>query len=734
MDPNETSDQGSRGPAASGECPGSTRVQGPPWHLPWLLALFVGATAFYFSWRPSAINPEAVGLSYVLLVAELYGVVMGALHIWMTWRLTERTPPPPLGHVSIDVLIPTYNESVDIVRRTLAAAVAMDLPHTTWLLDDGNRPEMEQLARSVGARYLARADHAHAKAGNLNHALQHAKGDFVAIFDADHVPNKHFLTRTLGYFRDPDVAFVQTPQDFYNTDSFQHRERNAKGLVWTEQSLFFRVIQRGKDFFNAAFFCGSCAIARRSALDGIGGFATSTITEDLHTSIRLHKAGWKSVYHAESLAFGIAPATMDPFITQRIRWGQGAMQVWRQEGLLFAKGLTIAQRLNYFASVSTYFDGWQKAILYFLPVYSLWTGQLPLRTDVGTLMLHWLPFIVLNYLVFEELARGYGRSLYVEQYNLARFFAFAYATLSLFWKRPLSFKVTDKEHTGQSGSGATRPVQVVYLLNLTAIPIGVALYLAFGHIGLEGLMLACIWSLINVVLASSVIRFAGFKTRYRRKNHRFGVPHAIELFRGPTRLPCVIDNLSIDGCRIYGKVPIDLKDDECINALLHLPNKVLPLSLVVRHRFRQQHQGTSFITAIGCTVDWSSDTDKLALEQYLYGSDHQWSLNNLTEQDHTPLEKVTRWIMRRPARLHQKASDWQPLIHTNGQVLGVISQRVDPSSGHVRAISTETPHSHLIGVIAVGRRQNQTLDLRLIDYRMVSTPAKPYFLCTYARS
>jgi cellulose synthase/poly-beta-1,6-N-acetylglucosamine synthase-like glycosyltransferase len=122
--------------------------------------------------------------------------------------------------------------------------------------------------------------------------LTQSRAQFIAIFDADHAPKTSFLTQTLGFFSDPQVAFVQTPQDFYNLDSFQHRWSRRKGQVWTEQSLFFRVIQRGKDYWNAAFFCGSCAVIRRSSLDAIGGFATGTVTEDLHTSIRLHKQGF----------------------------------------------------------------------------------------------------------------------------------------------------------------------------------------------------------------------------------------------------------------------------------------------------------------------------------------------------------------------------------------------------------------------------------------------------------
>ncbi|HSQ72555.1 MAG TPA: glycosyltransferase, partial [Rubrivivax sp.] len=288
-----------------------------------LTGLFVVVGVWYLVWRLGTFNPEAAILSRLIYGAEIFGFVSALLHIFMCWRLSEREAPPPNAQRSVDVFVPTYNESVALVRKTLLAAVAMKQPHTVWLLDDGRRPEMAALARELGCRYLARADNRHAKAGNLNHALAHSEGELIAIFDCDHAPRRDFLTRTLGYFNDERVAFVQTPQDFFNLDSYQHRHANGERSVWTEQSLFFRVIQRGKDTWNAAFFCGSCAIVRRSALDEIGGFATGTVTEDLHTSLRLHARGWKSVYHAQPLAFGVAPESIEPFIGQRVRWGQG---------------------------------------------------------------------------------------------------------------------------------------------------------------------------------------------------------------------------------------------------------------------------------------------------------------------------------------------------------------------------------------------------------------------------
>ncbi len=448
------------------------------WPRRLLVAGFIAASAWYLIWRLGTFNPAAPGFSAIVYGAELFGFGTALLHIFMCWRLTKRVAPPPRAGLGVDVFVPTYNESVELVRKTLLAALAMDYPHQTWLLDDGRRPEMQALARQFGCEYLARADNAHAKAGNLNHALAHSSGELVVVFDADHAPRQDFLVKTLGYFDDSRVAFVQTPQDFYNLDSFQHRWRGTGRTVWTEQALFFRVIQRGKDYWNSAFFCGSCAVVRRSALLDIGGFATGTVTEDLHTSLRLHARGHHSVYHAEPLAFGLAPESIEPFIGQRVRWGQGAMHVWRKEGILTHRGLSLAQRLNYLASALTYFDGWQKAIFYFAPAIVLLSGMLPLLTSTPEFLLHFVPYYALTFWVFEEVGRGYGRSLFIEQYNMARFAAFAWATLALILPR-MKFRVTAKGAPAGASMRFTAPQWTVLALN------GIAR--AGGHCAVPGL-------------------------------------------------------------------------------------------------------------------------------------------------------------------------------------------------------------------------------------------------------
>ncbi len=245
-----------------------------------VVAVVVGVD--YVAWRFAVtLNPDAMWLSLPVWLAELYGLFASTLFFFIVWGpIKRKVAPPPAPGIRVDIFVPTYNEPLWIVRRTLLGTREVRYPHTTYLLDDGNRPEMAALAKQLGCEYLARGHNADAKAGNLNFGLAHSRGDFIAIFDADHIPMPEFLDRTLGYFADPRVAFVQTPQEFYNIDSYQHQVDLEHRRSWHEQALFYRVIQPGKDRWNAAFFCGSCAVVRRSALARMGGEVASRTNDE----------------------------------------------------------------------------------------------------------------------------------------------------------------------------------------------------------------------------------------------------------------------------------------------------------------------------------------------------------------------------------------------------------------------------------------------------------------------
>ncbi len=600
-----------------------------------VVVLFIAVGVWYLTWRLGTFNTAHPVFSRLLYGAEVFGFVTALLNVFMTWRLSERHAPPPAEGLKVDVFIPTYNEDVEMVRRTALAARVMEYPHQTWILDDGDRPAMREMAESLGVRYLARSENRDAKAGNLNHALPHSDADLIVTFDADHAPRRDFLLKTLGYFPDAQVAFVPTPQDFYNLDSFQNRTDSGRRVAWSEQSLFFRVIQRGKDVWNAAFYCGSCAVIRRSALDSIGGFATGTVTEDIHTSLRLHKRGYRSIYHCESLAYGVAPAKIEPFLKQRVRWGVGAMNVWRKEGILFTRGLTLAQRLNYLATALAYFDGWQKAFFYFAPVYVLMAGAMPIGVDTSSFLLHFLPYIMLNFLAFEEIARGYGRSLLIEQYNMARFASFAWSTLGLLRIRK-RFGVTAKAQRERSASLAyLAPQLLVIALNGAAIPVGILLFHSMGHLPEDGMWANVFWASVNSALALMVVGFTRRRDGNRRQEYRFQLPVAARL----GDVLGTVDDLSPHGLSFYGAIG-DPRIGDRLPLRLYLPDGPLEGVFEVRSALTAEHDASRYTRAVGGAFYGLPIAEAQRIEQFLYGSNLQWELNRLREDSPTPLQRL----------------------------------------------------------------------------------------------
>lgn len=167
----------------------------------------------------------------------------------------------------------------------------------------------------------------------------------------------------------------------------------------------------------------------------------------METSIILHARGWTSVYYGESLAYGLAPGSAAAFHVQRLRWGQGAMQIFRQLNPLTYPGLRWPQRLCYFASVFSYFDGLQKLVLYSAPIVFFLTGAFPIAVDDRAFLLRFFPYLVGNILMFELLARGVGYVWIMERYNMAKFFTYVLAITALFTRKPLRFRVTPKGRT-----------------------------------------------------------------------------------------------------------------------------------------------------------------------------------------------------------------------------------------------------------------------------------------------
>ena len=367
-----------------------------PAYLQVISILAIGYLIYYLWWRvTSSLNPDALVFSWMLVLAEAFGACSYVLFAWMTRDIspTRRFRPAPAG-LKVDILVPTYDECLDILEATLVGCNQVSYPHRTYILDDGSRPAVRELTQRLGLR-ISQPGYQYTRQGRKPQCRPaRTSGQFVVVLDADTVPQRDFLDRTLGYFEDQRLAVVQLPQEFYNRDSIQHHRKEP---TWHEQALFFRVIQPGKNHSNSAFWCGSPSVIRRRALDDVGGVATSTVTEDIHTSVRWHSRGWTSYFLNEPLAFGIAPQTIRAFLIQRLRWATGTMQLYgSRESPLWIRGLTIRQRLSYFASFMAYFEAFQKLILLATPALIIVLGVFPMRVHFWDFVMRWVPYFAIS--------------------------------------------------------------------------------------------------------------------------------------------------------------------------------------------------------------------------------------------------------------------------------------------------------------------------------------------------
>ncbi|RBP65708.1 cellulose synthase (UDP-forming) [Brevibacterium sanguinis] len=626
-----------------------------------VLAVILGVNYIVWRWAES-INWESAWIAVPLALAETYSLIDTCLFCLTMWRARDRPPPRHGPTGTVDVLITTYDEPIPLVMATARAALGISPPHTTWILDDGNRPQLERAAQEAGVGYIRRSEDwtgkpRHAKAGNLNNALFATEGEFLLILDADQVPDPRILDRTLGYFADDDqVALVQTPQWFSNVD-----EADPLG---SQAPLFYGPIQQGKDGWNAAFFCGSNAVLRREALMqlGIVGYvrevsdstlmalrashsllgrelrtctdpqlheelaglratiaaarrairrgepvaditfdvrraidgaaarlvdrdlasirsdlediaripiardaelgtvivdeqgldelaladlspleavetirgllealridrgteaqpvlplATISVTEDMATAMQLHAHGWRSVYHHEVLAHGLAPESLRTMLAQRLRWAQGTIQVMLRDNPFVKRGLSAGQRLMYFSTMWSYLSGFAALVYLIAPVLYLVAGVMPVTAWSLDFFAHFLPAFLSSQLLFLVVARGM-RTWRGQQYSLALFPVWIRACWTAFanvvLKRPLGFVVTPKDGR-QEGGVPWRLVwpQLTALAVLVAALVigGVRVILGVGD-GI-GTLINTVWVVYDLVVLSVIIQAMNYR-------------------------------------------------------------------------------------------------------------------------------------------------------------------------------------------------------------------------------
>lgn len=516
--------------------------------------------------------------SILLFAAELYAILTLVLSYFQTLKLRDRQPIDlsqfPLDQwFSVDIYIPTYNEDVEIVRKTALGALAIDYPNDkkrVYILDDG-RPEryaegsprwvefterrasLQRMCDELGCMLMTRPDNSHAKAGNINTAMKKTPGDLVMILDCDHIPSRQFLQHVVGFFFDTKVALVQTPHWFYNPDPFE-RNLLTGGKVPVGNELFYKVLQKGNDFWNAAFFCGSAAVVRKDYVLQIGGIAVETVTEDCHTSFRLHSLGYKSVYYDKIMVAGLAPEKFSAYVGQQVRWARGMAQILRIENPLINPKLRLSlpQRLCYFSATSHFFYGFPRLMYAVAPTLFLLFGINPIKGLGVETLTYALPHIVLSTYANFIPYKNVRFSFWNEIYEFAMSFQAGIVTfLALINPKLGSFNVTDKGLTVTKRTfdwESSRYLLLVTILVVASL-VSVPIWLVLRPEDTEAVLINAFWSVFNLILLVAALLVA-FEQPQLRIAHRLDRKLPVTLYSPGMTLDGRTINISETGCQI----------------------------------------------------------------------------------------------------------------------------------------------------------------------------------------
>jgi cellulose synthase (UDP-forming) len=461
---------------------------------------------------------------------------------------------PPDQLPSVDIYIPTYNEPIEVLEKTIIGALCLDYSNLNiWVLDDGRRPWLKMFCEARGVGYLNRPDNAHAKAGNINHALTRTSAEFVAIFDADFIPQSNFLKRTIGFFSDPEIGIVQTPHAFYNYDPMQANLALGKSLP-DEQRFFFDVIMPSRDAWNAAFCCGSNSVTRRAALRAVGdALPTQSITEDQLLSITMLRKGYVTRYLCERLAFGLAPETLDAFLTQRQRWARGAIQILYLANGPLGRNLTLMQRLL-FLPTHWLSQGLRLLMAIVAPIIFLWTGISPVFDVTAADVLYYLVPMVLA-LAGGVWAYADGQHFPLASQVQGTFLSFkilptVLGTLVKPFGHP--FKVTPKGGTSQTSSYARGIFwTAASLMGLTVFGLIINTIPEWRIVEIPHMLpVVAFWSAINVVVLFLVCMMS-LQAPRRRGEERFELDEPIRVIGSSGAISSGrIKDMSLSGVRI----------------------------------------------------------------------------------------------------------------------------------------------------------------------------------------
>ena len=543
----------------------------------------------YIVWRCFFTLPVQYGTvslicGVIMLICEILAGIETISHLITTYRIYEPELPviPKDMYPDVDVFIATHNEPLDVLYKTANGCKHMKYPDKNkvhiWFCDDGNRESVAELAKKMGVGYQGLANNKLAKAGNLNNALSKTKGELIATFDADMIPTRNFLMKTVPYFYlpvmkkledgtwvkrtedeiDPNykIGFIQTPQSFYNADLFQFN-LYAEDRIPNEQDYFFREINVSRNSSNSPIYAGSNTLISREALEGVGGIATGTITEDFETGLHIQEAGYTCYATSDVYAHGLAPDTVDSLIKQRERWGRGCIFSLHRAHVFRDKKIPFKARFSYFACELYWWSYLRRFVFLLAPIlFMIFNVPVIICTPLE-MMLFWLPCYLTSMWAMKTSSSDIRNSRWS---NIVDTVMFPYLILPIileaFGFRKREFHVTEKKRAVNNNSDALLAVPHLILALFSIIAImrsfsQVIEYESFGP------MIVLFWLCLNTYSLILACFFMLGRSN-SRLTERYIVDIPAKLMNGDHEIFCKTYDVSEGGLSLIMDKAVDI--------------------------------------------------------------------------------------------------------------------------------------------------------------------------------
>lgn len=543
----------------------------------------------YLVWRTFFTLPFGYGIvslacGVIMLVCEILAGIETLSHLITTYRIFEPDLPviPDEMYPDVDVFIATHNEPLDVLYKTANGCKHMKYPDKSkvhiWFCDDGNRETVAKLAERMGIGYQGLVNNKLAKAGNLNNALSKTSGKLIATFDADMIPTRNFLLKTVPYFYlpvmkklddgtwvkreeseiDPNykIGFIQTPQSFYNPDLFQFN-LYAEDRIPNEQDYFFREINVSRNGSNSPIYAGSNTLISREALEKVGGIATGTITEDFETGLHIQEEGYTCYATSEVYAHGLAPDTVDSLIKQRERWGRGCIFSLHRAHVFKDKKIPFKSRFSYFACELYWWSYLRRFVFMLAPVlFMIFNVPVILCTPVE-MLLFWLPCYLTSMWAMRASSSDIRNSRWS---NIVDTVMFPYLIIPIlmeaFGFRKRDFHVTEKKRAVNNSSDAILAIPHGILAVLSLI----AIFRSFGQV-IEyesfGPMIVLFWLSLNFYsLVLACFFMLGRSNSRLTERYRVAIP--AKLSDGEHEIYCKTGDISEGGLSLIFDKVIDI--------------------------------------------------------------------------------------------------------------------------------------------------------------------------------